>query len=66
MNKNICSILIVITLFVACKQSANQDKTETAAQLKHSDSVLHTHTNGSKKSCCIGPPSRLKIKVDKK
>lgn len=78
MNKKICTILTAaIILFAACKQSAKQDsavkndsinRTATSQMGKDHDSLHHVHANtGAKKlTCCIGPPSRLKIKSDKK
>ena len=76
MKKNIFSILIAIsTLFAACKDSAKQDsaaknvsdnKADTILSLRHDDSLLHNHTGSNKASCCVGPPSRVKIQVDKK
>ena len=76
MNKNICSIFILLLIvFASCKQAVKpnaskmvNDKTETVSAANHNDSIHHTHdTTGTKKlTCCIGPPSRVKTKVAKK
>ena len=78
MNKNLFSILIaIVILFIACDQNVKQDnaikhegsdKAGTALTAKHHDSSLHARPGaGSKKlTCCIGPPSRIKINTGKK
>lgn len=75
MNKNIFAILIfTLIFFTACNNSVKPDaeitsdnKRDSVSVVKNSDS-FYTYINpGSKKlSCCASPPSRGKIKVDKK
>jgi hypothetical protein len=49
------------------EKKSGSNKTDTSAIVKH-DSSHHVHsgTGAKKLTCCIGPPSRIKIKADKK
>jgi PBP1b-binding outer membrane lipoprotein LpoB len=78
MNRNIFSILIIAVLtFNGCNQSVKQDTAVkntgdttagTVSVTKRTDTLVHNQaTVGTKKlPCCIGPPSRVKIRVAKK
>lgn len=75
-------IIVAFTFFTACKQNPKQEssinnaginKTEAESEnafvaIKHNDSLLNSHAKADSKklSCCVAPPSRFKIKADKK